>query len=244
MTKFNKERDLRSKRFGASGAWFLAAIVLVASLGYIHRFTRTDYEPNLMLDLQDGEAIEDYESEDNLKQPREQRGLLRETAKEEAFPSQKTKQLQAEVEIAKAEAEKARIDLERLKLEVERTKIEAAAQTAARVKEPQPATATATSITVKEKLVGLAPAAVTPNVNTAVQVDRKVYFMPYGQVDDKDAFSASWIQKTEDFMDMNLQRIAFCEDAATQASLNRGGTQKRGVKLRMTLDWLDFRYVL
>ena len=66
--------------------------------------------------------------------------------------------------------------------------------------------------------------------------DRKVYFMTDQQVNQKDAFSASWLQKTEEFLTMDLESIGICEDAAFRAY--RGAKAR---KLRMTLDWLDFR---
>ena len=83
-----------------------------------------------------------------------------------------------------------------------------------------------------ENAMDLAPA--EKGGNTAP--DRKVYFLPFGQVNDKDAFSASWLQKTDDFLSMDFNSIQICEDASFRAY--RGARREN---LRMTLDWLDFR---
>jgi Chondroitin N-acetylgalactosaminyltransferase len=61
--------------------------------------------------------------------------------------------------------------------------------------------------------------------------ERKVYWLPPEEVR-KDGFSASWLQKTEDFLTMELDKIVFCEEASFKAD--------RLTKLRMSLDWLDF----
>ena len=66
----------------------------------------------------------------------------------------------------------------------------------------------------------------------------KVYFLNETQVSQKDSFSASWIMTKQDFLDMPLHPVQQCEDAAFKA------WNWRRHKLRMTMDYLDFRYVL
>jgi hypothetical protein len=65
----------------------------------------------------------------------------------------------------------------------------------------------------------------------------KVYFLNQTQVNIKDSFSASWIMTKQDFFDHPLDKIKTCEDAAFKAWYYRFH------KLRMTMDYLDFRYV-
>jgi hypothetical protein len=53
-----------------------------------------------------------------------------------------------------------------------------------------------------------------------------------------DAFSASWLQRRAEFMLMNATEILSCEDAAFIAYW---GPMERVRRLRLTVDWLDFR---
>jgi hypothetical protein len=79
-------------------------------------------------------------------------------------------------------------------------------------------------------------AQITTTLQNSVQElnQRPVHFMRWGEVDQRDAFSASWLQKTDDFLSMRFDLIRICEDAAFKAFFQRHG------KVRMTLDWLDF----
>ena len=60
-----------------------------------------------------------------------------------------------------------------------------------------------------------------------------VYYMNHTQVSLQDTFSASWFQRREEFLDMPLDRVMICEDAAWKA------WEDRPEKLRMTLDYMD-----
>lgn len=61
-----------------------------------------------------------------------------------------------------------------------------------------------------------------------------VHFLNETQVTQHDSFSASWLMGKQDFLDMNLDPINMCEDAAFKAWNNRRN------KLRMTLDYFDW----
>ncbi|CAB9531368.1 expressed unknown protein [Seminavis robusta] len=61
-----------------------------------------------------------------------------------------------------------------------------------------------------------------------------VYFLNQTQVTQKDSFSASWIMAKKDFLDMNLDPVKMCEDAAFKA------WNTRRHKLRMPLDYFDW----
>lgn len=69
----------------------------------------------------------------------------------------------------------------------------------------------------------------------SVNRDTEVYFLDSKQMAYKDGFSASWLQTRATFMDMNLDSIQTCEDAAFRAY-----SGKRKNKMRMTLDWMDW----
>ena len=69
-------------------------------------------------------------------------------------------------------------------------------------------------------------------------VQREAHFLEPSQLDMKDAFSASWLQRTSAFMEMHLDDIGTCEDAALLAYSQKEGTKKDN--FRMTMDWLDF----
>jgi hypothetical protein len=65
------------------------------------------------------------------------------------------------------------------------------------------------------------------------------FFGPTAHLNDRtDAFSASWLQRKEEFMSMNFAGIVSCEDASFVAF--SGGTPERFENLRMTVDWFDF----
>jgi hypothetical protein len=64
-----------------------------------------------------------------------------------------------------------------------------------------------------------------------------VYFLNETQVTQQDSFSASWIMTKKDFLEMPLEPVKTFEDAAFKA------WNWRRHKLRMTMDYLDFRYV-
>jgi hypothetical protein len=68
-------------------------------------------------------------------------------------------------------------------------------------------------------------------------VQREVHFLVPEQLHMDDTFSASWLQRTSDFMNMKLEEIGTCEDAALLA-FTSGGNKKDN--FRMTMDWLDF----
>ena len=66
-----------------------------------------------------------------------------------------------------------------------------------------------------------------------------VNFIDQTQVAKEDAVaSASWLQTTNDFLAMDAKGMDTVEDASHFAF-----QEKRQHKLRMTMDWLDFRYV-
>ena len=79
------------------------------------------------------------------------------------------------------------------------------------------------------------------------ETPRRVHFLSHEQLAHNDAFSASWMQRRADFMTMDLLKIDTCEDAAfvafEYAKENLPQTINREPLLRMTADWLDFRYV-
>lgn len=80
-----------------------------------------------------------------------------------------------------------------------------------------------------------------------VEQQRRVHFLSHEQLAHNDAFSASWMQRRADFMTIDLHKIDTCEDAAfvafEYAQQNLPHTINREPLLRMTADWLDFRYV-
>ncbi|CAB9503595.1 expressed unknown protein [Seminavis robusta] len=61
-----------------------------------------------------------------------------------------------------------------------------------------------------------------------------IHFMNISQVSMQDSFSASWFQRKQEFMDMPLDKIMICEDAAWEA------WKSFPERLRMTVDVLDF----
>jgi hypothetical protein len=65
--------------------------------------------------------------------------------------------------------------------------------------------------------------------------DTAVYFLPPEQLNQKDGFSASWLQTREDFLSMEIDSIRICEDAAFRAYKG-----ERREKMRMTVDWFDW----
>ena len=79
------------------------------------------------------------------------------------------------------------------------------------------------------------------------QQQQHVHFLSHEQLAHNDAFSASWIQQKSDFMTMALDKIDTCEDAAFVA-FEYANEEKspdvvnREPLLRMTADFLDFRY--
>jgi len=62
----------------------------------------------------------------------------------------------------------------------------------------------------------------------------KVHFLNPEDVTQQDSFSASWLQSKQDFMEMDLDAVGICEDAAFKA------WNTRRDKLRMSLDYLDW----
>ena len=60
-----------------------------------------------------------------------------------------------------------------------------------------------------------------------------VFFLNFTQLALQDTFSASWFQRKKEFMEMDLEKVAICEDAAFKAWDSRRG------KLRMTYDYMD-----
>ena len=65
---------------------------------------------------------------------------------------------------------------------------------------------------------------------------RKVNFLSISQLDRADGFSAAWMQKREDFLSMEFDKINIAIDAAFRAYDDR----KRRRRMKMTLDWMDF----
>lgn len=63
----------------------------------------------------------------------------------------------------------------------------------------------------------------------------EVSFLDSSQLSNKDGFSASWLQRRDTFLMMDLDTVAICEDAVF-----RTYTQNRRPLMRMTVDWLDF----
>lgn len=181
-----------------------------------------------------GEAEEKAESDDELKVAT----LLANIAIEEANAAKaKQERLQKQVEKAaqslkeseaataqlKAENHKARAGA--IRMEAVKARLEAEITEREKRRQHQPAHPETPQVELS---------VATPKTTTTIE-DRQVHFMPLGQVNEKDAFSASWLQRTEDFLSMELDRIMICEDAAFRAF--RGNRRKM---LRMTLDWFDF----
>jgi len=76
----------------------------------------------------------------------------------------------------------------------------------------------------------------TTDITPAPNLPRKVHFLTDKQVSFFEGFSASWLQSRSSFMEMNLEGISTCEDAAFRAYWYNGRRQR----LRMTLDWMDW----
>lgn len=68
-------------------------------------------------------------------------------------------------------------------------------------------------------------------------VQREVHLLNPEQLHRNDSCSASWLQTTSDFMNMPLEEIGTCEDAAFLAFITKGNSKDN---FRMTMDWLDF----
>jgi hypothetical protein len=70
-------------------------------------------------------------------------------------------------------------------------------------------------------------------------VQREVHFLTPEQLHKNDTFSASWLQRTLDFMTMPLAEIATDEDATYFAYTTNNNDNNKD-NFRMTMDWLDF----
>lgn len=252
--------------------WFVAMMVTVSVLGWMHRLQSTsdsEYIVSLVIDHQSDE--DDFKpTRRSMLREMEDKSVLRdredEAVTEEIDGEEEEKASESDDElkvstmlanIAIEEANRAKAKQERLQKQVERAaqalkesevataQIKAENQEARAQMEADKARLENEMAQREQQQQQAAPSKVsTGSVHVEIDAaatpkttieDRQVHFMPLGQVSEKDAFSASWLQRTEDFMTMELDRILICEDAAFRAF--RGPRRKM---LRMTLDWFDF----
>jgi len=92
---------------------------------------------------------------------------------------------------------------------------------------------------VKQEAAIITPDAnANTTINTNQQRQQPIHFFGATEhINNRiDAFSASWLQRKEDFMSMNVTGILSCEDAAFLAYW---GPMERVRKLQMTVDWFD-----
>lgn len=77
------------------------------------------------------------------------------------------------------------------------------------------------------------------NVENATKTKAPIHFLSSKHFEDlDDTFSASWLQRLEDFMQMDCASMHVVEDSSWLAY--RTPEDTRLEKLRMTIDWLDF----
>ncbi|CAB9518879.1 expressed unknown protein [Seminavis robusta] len=217
--------------------WFVALLVGISVLAFMHRF-RESTEPQLILASSRAMTTQDVEP------PQQQnRNMLRDDAKNEAFNTREDER--TVIATLKAELQKA----EQAKQDNNNNNYNSNSNSnRADSKKQDNSNNRAVPVRESTKESSLKAAQENkPEENSKggddsssslskeeLLKDRPVYFMKNGQVNEKDAFSASWIQRTEDFLVMDLRRINICEDAAFKAF------KYRRHRLRMTLDWLDF----